>query len=76
MEPTFLLAAESGLLAAAPLGRLWFLLPLIVIVSLVYSASRYESPGRILRRAGRLGLQIAGFMTIILALLAWLSAGL
>jgi hypothetical protein len=76
MGLTFLLAAESGLLAAAPPGRLWFLLPLIVIVSLVYSASRYESPGRILRRAGRLGLQIAGFMTVILALLAWLSAGL
>jgi hypothetical protein len=64
------------LLAAAPIGRLWFLLPLIVIVSLVYSASRYESADRILRRALRLGLQIAGFMTIILGLLAWLSAGL
>jgi hypothetical protein len=67
---------QTFLLAAGTIGRLWFLLPLIVIVSLVYSASRYESPERILRRAGRLGLQIAGFMTIILALLAWLSAGL
>ena len=76
MEQTFLLAAGSSLLAAGTLGRLWFLFPLIVIVSLVYSASRYESPDRILRRAGRLGLQIAGFMTIVLALLAWLSAGL
>ena len=76
MEQVFLLAAGPGLLAAASVGRLWFLLPLIVIVSLVYSASRYESPGRILRRAGRLGLQIAGFMTIILAMLAWLSHGL
>ena len=69
-------AAETGLLAAGTVGRLWFLLPLIVIVSLVYSASRYEAPERILSRAGRLGLQIAGFMTIVLALLAWLSAGL
>jgi len=76
MGQTFLFAVDAGLLAAAPLGRLWFLLPLVVIVSLVYSASRYESPGRILRRAGRLGLQIAGFVTVILALLAWLSAGL
>ena len=67
---------STFLLAAVTLGRLWFLIPLIVIVSLVYSASRYESPGRILRRASRLGLQIAGFMTIVLALLAWLSAGL
>ena len=69
MGPTFILAATT-------IGRLWFLIPLIVIVSLVYSASRYESPDRILRRAVRLGLQIAGFMTVILGLLAWLSAGL
>jgi hypothetical protein len=76
MGQTFLFAAGSGLLAAGTPGRLWFLLPLILVVSLVYSASRYESPARILRRAGRLALQIAGFMTIVLALLAWLSAGL
>ncbi len=76
MGYVFLFAARTELLAAASVGRLWYLFPLIVIVSLVYSASRYESPGRILRRAGRLGLQIAGFMTIILGLLAWLSAGL
>jgi hypothetical protein len=69
MEPTLILAAVT-------IGRLWFLLPLILIVSLVYSASRYETPDRILRRAVRLGLQIAGFMTVILGLLAWLSAGL
>ncbi len=42
MWQTCLLAAD-----AAPINRFWFLLPLIVIVSVVYSASRYESPGRI-----------------------------
>ncbi|HEY3964437.1 MAG TPA: hypothetical protein VGM05_07745 [Planctomycetaceae bacterium] len=67
------LAAAGGV---GSLGRLWFLPPLIVIVSLVYSASRYESPGRILWRAGRLCVQIAGFMAVVLGLLAWLSAGL
>ncbi|MBI3863669.1 MAG: hypothetical protein HY290_17405 [Planctomycetia bacterium] len=61
---------------AAALGRLWFLPPLIIIVSLVYSASRYESPGRIVRRAFRLCVQIAGFMAVVLGILAWLSAGL
>jgi hypothetical protein len=66
-----LLAAGTG-----SFSRLWFLLPLIVVISLVYSASRYEAPERIVRRAGRLGLQIAGFMAVVLALLAWLSAGL
>jgi len=69
---------QTTVLAAgvAGLGRLWFLLPLIVIVSLVYSASRYEAPDHILRRAAKYCLQIAGFMTAVLALLAWLSAGL
>ena len=71
MFQTFLLAAGVG-----SISRLWFLLPLIVVISLVYSASRYEMPDRIIRRAGRLGLQIAGFMAVVLALLSWLSAGL
>jgi hypothetical protein len=71
MLQTLLLAAGIG-----SISRLWFLLPLIVVISLVYSASRYEMPDRIIRRAGRLGLQIAGFMAVVLALLAWLSAGL
>jgi len=71
MFQTFLLAAGAG----GP-SRLWFLLPLIVMISLVYSASRYEAPERILRRAGKLFLQIFGFMAVVLALLAWLSAGL
>lgn len=71
MCQTLLLAA-----AHAPLGRLWFLFPLIVIISLVYSASRYEAPERIIRRAGRLAVQITGFMAVVLALLAWLSSGL
>jgi hypothetical protein len=68
-----ILAAAGG---AGALGRLWFLPPLIIIVSLVYSASRYEAPGRILWRASRLCVQIAGFMAVVLGLLAWLSAGL
>jgi hypothetical protein len=71
MWQTYFLAA-----APLPLSRLWFLFPLILIISLVYSASRYETPHRIVRRAGKLCLQITGFMAVVLALLAWLSAGL
>jgi hypothetical protein len=71
MFETLLLAAGSG-----SSSRLWFLIPLIVMVSLVYSASRYEGPEKIMRRAGKLFLQITGFMAVVLALLAWLSAGL
>ncbi len=66
------------LLAAGPggLSRVWFLFPLIVIISLVYSASRYEVSERIVLRAGRLCVQITGFMAAVLGLLAWLSSGL
>ena len=69
---------QNCLLAAGalPLNRFWFLVPLILIISLVYSASRYETPFRIVRRAGKLCLQIAGFMAVVLAVLTWLSAGL
>ena len=61
---------------SSALGRLWFLPPLIIVVSLVYSASRYESPKRIVAKSVKLAGQIGGFMAAILALLAWLSAGL
>lgn len=71
MWTTLLLAADAGQLA-----RSWFALPLIVAISLVYSASRYESPQKILRRAGRLSLTITGFMLAVLVVLLALSWGL
>lgn len=67
----------SLLLAAGlPLARSWFALPLIVVISLVYNASRYESPAKILRRAGRMSLTITGFMLAVLIVLMALSYGL
>lgn len=69
----------SNLLLAAGDGnfpRILFAIPLIVVISLVYSASRYEAPDKILRRAGRLSLTIGGFMLGVLALLVALSHGL
>ncbi|HTI50086.1 MAG TPA: hypothetical protein VL475_04015 [Planctomycetaceae bacterium] len=71
MWDQLLLAAGAG-----PLTRIWFALPLIVAISLVYSASRYEAPPVILRRAGRLSLTITGFMLAVLAVLVVLSHGL
>ena len=62
------------LLAAQNL--LWYLLPLALAVSLVYSASRFELPERILNRATRLFLQIILFMGTIFAILFVLSDGL
>jgi hypothetical protein len=64
------------LLLASQINVTWYLLPLAAVISLVYSASRYELPERILRRAVRLFLTIVIFMTIAFALLLWLSHNL
>ena len=53
----------------------WYILPLAMVVSLVYSASRFELPDRILRRAIWLFIQIIGFMAIVFAVLWFLSFG-
>ena len=39
----------------------WYLFPLAAVISLVYSATRYELPERIFRRAGTLFVQIIFF---------------
>jgi hypothetical protein len=54
----------------------WYLLPLAMVVSLVYSASRFELPDRILRRAVWLFIQIIGFMAIVFGVLWLLSYGI
>lgn len=48
---------------------LWYALPLIVAVSLVYSATRYERLLPILNHAVRFGAWIVGFMAVILGIL-------
>jgi hypothetical protein len=53
---------------------MWFAAPLIVVISLVYSATRHEETSAILTHAVRLGVMITLFMTaimIVLALLSW-----
>jgi hypothetical protein len=50
-----------------PAHNIYFVdLPLlIVLISLVYSATRYDEWGPILREALRWGLRLAGFLVII-----------
>ena len=55
---------------------LWYLLPLAIVISLVYSASRFEQPERILRRSVRLFFQFVLFMSTFFAILFVLSYGL
>src|SRR5687768_5225885 len=54
-------------------GDLWYALPLIVAVSLVYAATRHESMNEILQHAARVGSWIVGFMAVIFAVLAVIS---
>lgn len=63
-------------LVLASLNVTWYLLPLAMVVSLVYSASRFELPDRILRRSLTLFLQIIGCMGGIFFALWLLSYGL
>ena len=59
--------------AAAHIHHLWYALPLIVAVSFVYAATRHERLGAIFSRGLGCGLTIAGFMALILLLLALIS---
>jgi hypothetical protein len=53
---------------------LWYAVPVIIVVSLVYAATHHEEMRPILLHAGRLALWIVGFMFIaflVLALVSW-----
>lgn len=49
----------------ASIGIYWHLPVLIVIISLVYSATRFDQWGPILREALRWGLRLAGFLVLL-----------
>ncbi|MFO1093849.1 MAG: hypothetical protein U0992_11135 [Planctomycetaceae bacterium] len=55
------------------IGLTWYLFPLAAAISLVYSATRYESTSKIINRAIRLFLQVLFFMGVILGVLLALS---
>jgi hypothetical protein len=64
----------SPLLAVMAILDLWYAVPLIVAVSLVYAATRHEASGPILVHAARVGLWITGFMVgifIVLLMISW-----
>lgn len=61
---------------SVPGGMIWYVVPLAAAISLVYSASRYELPERILRRSVRLFGTITGFMACVLVALWLLSCNL
>ena len=48
---------------------LWFALPLVIVVSLVYAATRHEAMEPILRHAMRIATWIVGFMVVVFVVL-------
>jgi len=64
------------MLAVAGPNDMWYALPLVIAVSLVYSATRHEQVGPILTHAVRIGIWITGFMAVIFAVLLLISWGL
>jgi hypothetical protein len=60
-------------LAAAEINQLWYALPLVVVVSLVYAATRHEEMPAILSHAIRIGGWIVAFMVIVFVVLLVLT---
>jgi cytochrome c oxidase assembly factor CtaG len=67
----FLLADGQGLNWRD--GDLWYALPLIIAVSLVYAATRHERMRPIVLHAGRVALWIVGFMAVVFVVLGLIS---
>lgn len=64
-------------LFAMRMNELWYALPLIVVISLVYSGTRYERPEDILLGSFHSAKWIIGFMVVIFAILwfvSWLAS--
>ena len=61
------------LASVADTNRLWYALPLVVSISLVYGATRHELVKPILNHAFRAAVWIGCFMAIIFAVLLFIS---
>jgi hypothetical protein len=55
----------------AEILRLWYVIPLVVSISLVYGATRHERMLPILEHAGRFALWILSFLGVLFVIL-WL----
>jgi hypothetical protein len=69
-------ARKSPMPVLFALNDFWYLLPLVVSISLVYAASRHEALPEIAAHAARVATWILGFMGVIFAVLFLLSSSL
>ena len=65
----FLALSLAALLLATLHNRMWYAVPLVVTISLVYAATRHEEPLPIFSHAIRFGIWILVFMAIVMAVL-------
>ena len=64
------------LLASVVDSRLWYIIPLVVGISLVYAATRHEQLAPIFRHAVHTAVWIAGFMLtafVVLLAVSWFA---
>ncbi|MEM7311631.1 MAG: hypothetical protein AAF497_00630 [Planctomycetota bacterium] len=61
------------MLPLAAISQLWYLLPLLVSVSLVYGATRHERMMPILEHALRFAIWILGFLGVLFVILCFVS---
>lgn len=52
---------------------LWYAVPAIIAISLVYAATRHERIGSIFLHAGRVVVWITGFMAAVFAMILFVS---
>jgi len=52
-------------------ARLWYAIPLVLVVSLVYGATRHERMKDIIEQSIRIGIGLIGFMSAIFIVI-WL----
>ena len=57
------------ILAQAETPRIWYSLPLIAVISLVYGATRHEYPKEIVVHSFRSAIWVVSFMAIIFSLI-------
>ena len=57
------------LLVAIGLDDMWYAVPLVIVVSLVYSATRFEATSLILQYAARTAVWIFTFMAVVFVVL-------
>ena len=62
----------SFLLANTTPARIWYSIPLIIVVSLVYGATRHEYLKEIFQHALRSAIWVVGFMTMIFVII-WVA---